>query len=207
MVHRRQVGDETLIFGVHGALWGNAMTWWDHSTGSVWSQPLGEAIAGPRKGQKVELESALFTTWAAWRELYPQTLALDAPAGPSAFDLTEFLVVVDFDADARGYSIPDLRQVGVVNDTVAGVDIAVISDPTNPERWAVFSRQLDTTTVELEISDDVLRDVITGTTFDPIRGVALSGPLVGQDLNLLPALTSFPGDFDSFWPDAEIWEP
>lgn len=207
MVHRRQVGDETLIFGVHGALWGNAMTWWDHSTGSVWSQPLGEAIAGPRKGQKVELESALFTTWEAWQDLHPETLALDAPAGPSAFALASFLVVVDLGTDARGYAIPDMRDAGVINDTVAGVDIAVVSDPTNPQLWAVFSRRLDDTTVELEVDGDVLRDTITGTTFDPNRGVALSGPLLGQNLNLLPALTSFPGDFDSFWPDAEIWEP
>ncbi len=62
MVHRREVNGETLVFGVHGALWGNAMTWWDHSTGSIWSQPLGEAIAGPLKGETVELLPSQFTS-------------------------------------------------------------------------------------------------------------------------------------------------
>jgi hypothetical protein len=143
MVHRRQVGDDTLIFGVHGALWGNAMTWWDHSTGSIWSQPLGEAIAGPRKGQKVKLESALFTTWDAWVEAYPSTLALDVPAGPSSFDLADLIIVVDFSVQTRGYAVPQLREVGVVNDTVAGIPIAVVVDPADGDRWSVFSRQLD----------------------------------------------------------------
>ena len=43
MVHRRDLNGEVLVFGNQGALWGNAMTWWDHETGTVWSQPLGEA--------------------------------------------------------------------------------------------------------------------------------------------------------------------
>ena len=93
MVHRRQLGDDTLVFGVHGALWGNAMTWWDHDTGSVWSQPLGEAIAGPRKGETVELLASSFTTWSAWSSDNPDTLALDAPGGNSGFDLGELHIL------------------------------------------------------------------------------------------------------------------
>jgi len=207
MVHRRQVEDETLIFGVHGALWGNAMTWWDHGTGSVWSQPLGEAILGPRKGQKLDLVSSQFTTWEAWRSAHPSTLALDVPAGPSSFDLADFLLVIDFDEEARGYAVPDLRDVGVINDTVAGVDVALVSDPHDPQRWSVFSRLLETGTVELQIEGAVVRDTFSGTTFDPISGVGLDGPLSDQTLGQLPAFTSFPGDFDTFWPDAQIWTP
>ena len=114
MVHRRQVGNETLIFGVQGALWGNAMTWWDHSTGSIWSQPLGEAIAGPRKGQTVELLSSQFTTWAAWVDAHPDTLALAVDAGPSRFDLGDFYLVVDFTEEVRAYHDPIAEKVGPV---------------------------------------------------------------------------------------------
>ena len=207
MVHRREVNGETLIFGVHGALWGNAMTWWDHSTGSIWSQPLGEAIAGPRKGQTVELVASEFTTWGAWRDEHPGTLALDAPAGPSGFDLADFYIVVDFTDEARAYPVPDLRRAGVVNDVVAGLEIAVVSDPTEPDRWAVFSRRVGDTVVELEVDGEVLRDTVSGTTFDPTRGFALDGELQGEILDLLPGLTSFPGDYDTFWPDGTVWRP
>ena len=78
MVHRREIDGKEIVFGNQGALWGNAMTWWDHETGTVWSQPIGEAIVGPRKGDQVELLPSELTVWSSWREAHPGTLALDA---------------------------------------------------------------------------------------------------------------------------------
>lgn len=208
MVHRRTVdNDETLIFGVHGALLGNAMTWWDHSTGSIWTQPTGEAIAGPRKGERVELLPSQFTSWAAWRGAHPETVALDVPAGPSSFDLTDFLVVVDFTDEAAGYSIPDLRRVGVVNDVVAGVPVAVVVDPADPTRWAVYSRTVRDEVREFEMVDGLLVDTASGTRFTPALGLGVDGPLELEILDKVAAFTSFPDDFGTFWPDGRIWEP
>ncbi len=196
-----------MIFGVHGALWGNAMTWWDHETGSIWSQPLGQAIAGPRKDETVELLPSEYTDWGAWRDEHPDTLALDAAAGPTGFNLEDFYLVVDFADDARAYPVPDLQRVGVVNDVVAGLEIAVVSDPTDSQRWAVFSRALGDHVVELEVDGDLLRDRITGTTFHPTLGLGVEGELSDEILDLLPGLTSFPGDFDTFWPEGSVWAP
>ena len=82
------------------------MTWWDHDTGSVWSQPLGEAILGPRAGARLDLVPSTLTTWNAWRTAHPQTLALDAPGSPSSrFDLERMAVVVDFGTQAAAYLI------------------------------------------------------------------------------------------------------
>ena len=81
MVHRRDLNGEKPVFGNQGALWGNAMTWWDHGTGSVWSQPLGEAILGPRKGDRLELFPSSMTTWGAWRDAHPDTLVLSTDTG------------------------------------------------------------------------------------------------------------------------------
>lgn len=64
-VHRRELDGEPVLFGNQGALWSNAMTWWDHQTGSIWSQPLGEAIAGPYKGRRLDLLPSTLTTWSA----------------------------------------------------------------------------------------------------------------------------------------------
>lgn len=205
MVHRRQVDSETLIFGVHGALLGNAMTWWDHSTGSIWTQPTGEAIAGPRKGQTVELLPSQFTSWAAWKETYPDTQALDVAAGPSSFDLTDFLIVVDFTEEARGYRVPDLRRVGVVNDEVAGVPIAVVSDPADATRWSVYSRTVAGEVRTFDLFNGALVERETGTTFDPARGFGLEGPLAAETLDHLAGFTAFPSDFGTFWPDGTIW--
>jgi hypothetical protein len=205
MVHRRQVNGSEIVLGNQGALWGNAMTWWDHETGSVWSQPIGEAIAGPLAGTTLELLPSNLTEWGAWREAHPDTLALDAPGEPSRFSLDRTVLVVDFGSETVAYPVPDLRRHGVVNDVVAGVEVAVLFDPADDQRWAVFSRRLDGRSVELVVEDGLVVDVETGTTWDPVRGIALSGPLEGEVLDLLPGFTSFPQDFFTFWPQGRVW--
>jgi hypothetical protein len=205
MVHRRELEGRTLIFGVHGALWGNAMTWWDHETGSVWSQPIGEAILGPRKGEKVELLPSSLTRWGPWREEHPETLALDARGGFDGFALEQMALVVDFGTEVAAYPVLRLQEVGVVNDVVAGVELAVLIDPADDQRWTVFSRRLDDTVVELTIVDGELIDAASGTRFDPTRGIGRGGDLDGQILDILPAFTSFPEDVFTFWPEARFW--
>ena len=86
LVHERPV-DETgsaLVFGNQGALYRGAMTWYDHQTGSVWSQPLGMAIAGPSAGRTLPLLPSQLTTWREWRAAHPDRLALvvTEPAPP-----------------------------------------------------------------------------------------------------------------------------
>ena len=207
MVHRREVEGEELVLGNQGDLFRNAMTWWDHSTGSVWSQPLGEAILGPRKGQRLELLPSSLTEWGEWRELYPDTLALDAAGGRAGFDLDQMMIAVDLGDEAVAYPIPDVRSRGSVSDEVAGVPLVVVADPGRPQRWAVFSRTLDDRVVELELRDGELVDPDSGTTWNADRGFGIDGPLRDQQLDLLPAFTVFPGDLHSFWPGARIWSP
>ncbi len=205
MVHRRQVDGETLIFGNQGDLFGNAMTWWDHDTGSVWSQPIGAAILGPRRGQKLELLPSTLTTWEAWRASHPATLALDVHGWATGFDLAQMSIVVDRGTEAASYLVPPLREVGVVNDEVAGMEIAVVIDPEDDERWAVFSRRLDGAIVELAQRGNQIVDVLTDTVFDPFTGRGLAGPLADQTLDRIPAFTAFRPDYVTFFPDGKTW--
>ncbi len=86
LVHRRPMDatGSALVFGNQGALYQGAMTWYDHGSGSVWSQPLGMAIAGPAAGRTLSLLPSQLTTWREWRTAHPDTLALvvDEPAPP-----------------------------------------------------------------------------------------------------------------------------
>jgi len=208
MVHRRIIDGQEVVFGVQGALWGNAMTFWDHDTGSVWSQPLGEAIAGPRKGQKLEALPVSYTTWEAWLEIHPNTLALDAPGGTTGFNLEQMAIMLDLADDAVAYRYPDLVAAGVINDVVAGLEIAVVADPADPDRWGTFARRLgDDTVLTLVIENGILLDQETRTVWDPVRGLGKEGPLAGESLGVLPGFTVFPRDFDTFWPDGRFWQP
>jgi hypothetical protein len=206
MVHRREIEGSEAIFGNQGDLFGNAMTWWDHETGSVWSQPLGRAILGPRTGAALELMPSTLTEWGAWRTTYPETLALDAPDIGTNFVLEQMAIVVDLGEEVVAYPIPDLREVLVVNDVVADIEIGVVIDPNDDSVWAVFSRRLDDTVVELTVVDGRVVDVASGTTFDPARGIGRGGDHDGEILDLLPAITAFPRDVETFWPGARRWQ-
>ena len=207
MVHRRSIEGEEIVFGVQGALLGNAMTFWDHDTGSVWSQPTGEAVAGPRKGERLELLPVSFTSWDAWLEAHPDTLALDTVAGATGFALERMAIVMDLSGDALAVPYPDLLEAGAVNETVAGLEVAIVVDPGDQNRWETFARRIDDRVLTLTVEEGQLVDLETGTTWDPVRGRALSGPLEGEVLAILPSFTIFPDDFGTFFPDGRVWEP
>ena len=205
MVHRRELNGDEIVLGNQGALWGSAMTWWDHETGSIWSQPIGEAIAGPLKGQTLELLPSTLTTWDAWRTAHPETQALNVNGWQTAFKLSDMAIVVDLGTDSAAYEVNALRNQGVVNDVVAGVEVAIVIDPDDDQRWAVFSRRLNDTVVDLTRSEAGLIDSESGTVFDPFTGVGREGPLSNQSLDRLAAFTSFPEDYFTFFPEGRLW--
>ena len=206
MVHRRDLNGEVLVFGNQGALLGNAMTWWDHDTGSVWSQPLGEAVMGPRTGDRLELLAAQLTSWGPWKSDNPLTLALDAPARGSGFGIETMTIVADFGDETGVYPVAVLSEFGPANDLIAGVPISVVLDPKTTDRWKVFHRRVGDQILTLSVSGDQLFDLETGTIWDPSNGRALSGPLDGEILDVLPGFTAFEKDTRTFWLDAKIWE-
>ncbi len=205
MVHRRSIDGDAVVFGNHGALWGNAMTWFDHDTGTIWSQPIGEAIVGPLKGTTLELLPSTLTEWGEWKRLYPDTKALNAPGAPTGFALQQMSIVVALGEDSAAY--PVVLLTTVANDTVNGAPIAVVVEPGEGESWTVFSRTLDDgTIVELEFakSGDLI-DTVSGTTFHVSRGTGIAGPLADQSLDQLPGFTSFAKDYATFYPEGRIW--
>ena len=60
-------------FGNQGGLFLRAMVWWDHETGSFWSQPTGQSILGGYEGVRLEGIPASIETWAAWVAEHPDT--------------------------------------------------------------------------------------------------------------------------------------
>lgn len=205
MVHRRVVDGSEIVLGNQGALYKSAMTWWDHDTGSVWSQPLGKAILGPRKGERLKLLPSALTDWATWKEQHPNTHALDFEAGSAGYSLESLIIAVELEDDAVGYPVAEVRdEGGLINDTIAGVPVAVYVDR-HAGQWTVFSRRLDDRDVTLGIRNGRLVDDATGTVWDPVRGHALEGPLKGETLDQLPAFTAFPANFDDFFPEGRIW--
>lgn len=202
MVHRREIDGREIVLGNHGALWGNAMTWYDHETGSIWSQPLGEAILGPLTGTKLDLLPSTLTRWQDWTEAHPDSFALDAPSSRDGVDLQAVAVVVELNGESLAFPISRVRTGGVANADVGGVPVAVTSSEVD-NNWAVFSRRLDGRIVELAVVDQVLVEVDGDGRWDRVTGFGLGA--TPENLDLLPGFTSFPADYRTFYPDGAIW--
>lgn len=210
MVHRREVDGQAIALGNHGALWGNAMTWWDHDTGSVWSQPLGEAILGPRKGQKLELLASTLTTWADWQESHPDTFALAVASSPRGFALDQMSIVIELGTASASFPVADIREAIVINAEVGGEPVAVVVEP-ETDNWAVFSREVDGRVVDLTVDRGVggleaaaLGEVGGGGRWDIASGLRERSP--GESLPLLPGFTAFQRDYWTFFPDGQVWD-
>ncbi len=84
VVVSRNVGAETLDFGVSGLLLDSNLLMYDRRTEpgseSLWSQLQARAIAGPAAAQHAHLEvlAGQLTTWQQWQTMYPDTVVMAA---------------------------------------------------------------------------------------------------------------------------------
>ena len=82
MVFASNVGkNNALIFGVSGLLYNSDVLLYDRNTESLWSQIMGEAVAGKLKGSKLKQLPALHTTFTNWKEKYPDSKVLSTDTG------------------------------------------------------------------------------------------------------------------------------
>ncbi|HCF4209955.1 TPA: DUF3179 domain-containing protein [Pseudomonas aeruginosa] len=67
--------------GVSGKLLNSNVVMYDRASDSYWSQIAAVAIEGPLKGQSLDEIQVTWTTWARWKERYPQTQVLTERTG------------------------------------------------------------------------------------------------------------------------------
>lgn len=107
LTYSREVGNETLEFGVSGKLLDANLVMYDRSTETYWSQIQGEAIIGPRTPQELDLIFSSITTWRDWRSAHPDTRVLSRRTGAG----------VASDYEANPYS-------GYANSSVVGFGVS-----------------------------------------------------------------------------------
>jgi len=204
-VHDRRLEGETLVFGNAIGLYLGAMTLWDHATSSIWSQPVGEAIAGARNGEKLALLPSQVTTWANWRAAYSlsfvMTTGLDrAGVSRQAFD-PDFVIGLVLGEHARAYRYEAVAGAGLVQDQIAGAPVLVWAAEGD---FRVYLRLVGEQELNFKQREGQIVDTETGSVWDIRLGLALEGELAGQALVSLPALTAYDWAFRDFYPGAEI---
>ena len=208
-MHDRRIDGEAVVFGNQGALFMNAMTWFDHITASIWSQPWGLAIEGELKGTRLLQLPMSLVPWAGWKMDHPDTLVLDLPdVWPGNFGLSfreDFVIGVALGDHARSYPFPILAEEVVVNDAVGPFPIVLHTSPES-SNVQVFVRQAQGQVLTFVPEGTRMRDRETGSLWDPIRGLAVEGPLRGQGLQRVPGNSSADWAWRDFYPKSTEYQ-
>ncbi len=205
-------------FGNEGALFMNAMTWWDHESLSVWSQPWGAAIGGDLIGTRLTLVPFDLLPWNVWLERNPDTLVLvDERAEiefPAQLPQDLFVIGVSIAEDAKGFYYRSLVNARVVNEHVGEFPVAVFADRKTRE-IDVFLRTAQgekadaagfTGKLNFEVDlQGAVTDSETGSTWNLRLGVAIEGPLRGALIQRVPYVSSFDWAWSDFFPQTTFW--
>ena len=185
----------------------NAMTWYDHETQSIWSQPWGRALEGTYKGVELFLLPSQITTWSNWKMEYPHTLAMtsdvDRVGATQRFD-PNFVIGIVLDETAKAFYYQDVAEKTIVNDFLGEIPVLVWAADSN---YHTFVRQVDDKTLSFESRNGELIDSETGSTWDLSRGLATDGPLTGMSLQSIPSLSSYDWAWSDFYPGSEFYQP
>lgn len=226
-MYARTVNGKVLTLGVSGKLVRNSLLMYDHETSSLWSHLTGSAIQGPLSGSQLTVLPATETRWGAWKAAYPATRVLPHDfrrqldqyasyyAGPdsgilgrkrqdsrlSAKDKVIGIRLMDL---PKAYALDSVIRAKVVNDTVDQAAIVVVA--TGDRSASVYLRTLNGQTLDFDARDSKFQDRETGTTWDPITGRAIAGPMAGQSLTPVPATTSFWFGWLDFFPGTALYK-
>ena len=206
-MHDRRIDGQTHVFGNAGGLMMNAMTWWDHETESIWSQPWGRSIGGVYEGVELFLLPSQITTWASWKAEHPNTLAMINDYGRVGFTQKfdpDFVIGLILADDVMAYYYRDVEAVGVVNDFVGPVPVLVWA---GDENFHAYVRQVGDQVLTFRLEGDKLVDEETGSTWNITRGLATDGPLKGEGLQSVPGSSSFDWAWVDFFPESGFYQP
>jgi len=205
---------------------------YDHETGSLWSQVTGEALGGPLAGEHLRIMASTQASWGTWRREHPETLLLAINQsllgdpyssyyrGPSLgveHDPTDSVVDprlnpkdkvigLRLGGAVKAYSLSTLAKDKVVNDLVGGVPVVVVFDGAT-ESGAVFRRDSAgrLLTFRPERSALELTDEESGSTWNGLIGIAVSGPLNGTVLEQLPITYGFWFAWSDLYPETDLF--
>ena len=238
----RTLPDGTVLdFGTTGNLRNSDLVMYDRQTQSWWQQFTGEAIVGELTGTQLEFLPSQIIAWSEFKENHPDGTVLSRETGHarpygsnpySGYDninsspwfrlpgddgrlppMERVVAIMLGDVDVA-YPFADLREVGVVNDEVAGIPVVVFwqagtsstfgNDGDDVGSAGVFQRELDGQELTFMVEGSGFTDLETGSQWN-ILGQATMGPLEGSQLEKVVSGDHFWFAWATFKPETIIW--
>jgi hypothetical protein len=211
-VYARQVGDQKLTLGVSGMLWNRSLVMYDKETESLWSHLLGEAKQGPLKGKKLEQVPAVLTDWQTWSKQHPKGSVVLLSRTSKEYRREfyrapeQFVLGIAADGKAKAWGFGELSKAPALNEEWDKQSVLVVFDKASVTA-RLYGRKLGDQVLTFQMAEGKLTDKETGSTWEPVTGQALAGPLAGKYLAALPAVVSYRQAWLQFHPRSEMVPP
>ena len=213
-MHDRRVGGRVLTLGNQGALFMGAMTWWDHETASIWSQPWGAAIDGPLTGARLDLVPSEVRTLGSWTDRHGDTrvLVVGESGHAGLFEpvrMVDFFVIgVTLGDGASAYRYSDVAEARVINDRVGAEPIVVFAGPGAGGADVFLATPAGTgRALTFRHEDGLYVDEQTGSSWSPSSGLATGGPLAGERLVRIAYASAYDWAWEDFYPHSRLFDP
>ncbi len=227
-VFERVIDGQEVEFGTSGKLYNSNLVMYDRLTNSYWSQALGKAIVGELAGYELSTIPFDVIRWGDWKSLHPDSVVLTTNTGHiraygvdpygNYYTETRILfpventddrmhpkeIILGFnDGDVyKAYKQQDVESAVIINDQINNNPIFLVS--LYPENARAFERTVDGKVLEFFFKDESIIDKETNSEWN-YDGVAISGALVGTELNRIPFNPGFWFEWIAFHPDTDVY--
>jgi hypothetical protein len=222
-------------FGVSGLLYNTNVIPYDRLTDTNWSQMRFEAVNGQLIGEKPEVISMIETSWATWKEMYPETMVVaretghnrnygNYPYGDYKTNHNSLLFPVNktdirLQAKKRVLGIMKGQNAKVYPMDRFGEETQLVFDTFQDELLAVIGNKKANLAVVLNrrLSDGTVLDLALVGAADPwllkdqegnqwnLFGKAIAGPREGESLEPIPQMIGFWFSWPPFFEGIEIY--
>jgi hypothetical protein len=212
IVYSRDVNGQILTFGISGMMWDFSGVLYDQETESLWSQVLGVAKRGLLRGKSLTPIPSVLTDWKTWALHYPEsTVALLGPTSTEFQSgknqsLVRFVLGVQNGRLAKAWGFDVLARTQAFSDNWDGRPVLAVLDRSSFTA-RLYSREIDGRAATFRADQGKLTDLESKSTWDPVTGMAIAGPLTGRSLVALPAVVFFREAWLRFHPGSEITQP
>jgi len=157
---------------------------------------------------------ATMTTWAEWKQRHPKTTVLSMSRTSKKFrenvwkspEKFVYGVPLGVGRSAPAVSLAVLQKNGMLQFVIDDTSILVTYSEKG-KRVQAFDAQVDGKMLKFTLGDKgVLKDVATGSEWDGVSGMALSGTMKGKQLTMIPGTVSYRKAWKMFYPDDKVVE-
>ncbi len=227
----RNINGSLTTFGVSGKLYNTNLIPYDRASDSYWSQMRLDCVNGELMGSGITTFNVIETSWATWKEAYPDTKVLNTDTGhnrnydeypyedyrtnnarilfPVSINDTRLpskervLGLVEGETK-RVYSIELFEDNQVIVDQIDGKEIIVIGSKEN-NFIVAFENQNLSNLICVSEQLPVIAEDEEGNRIT-LSGEVADGPLAGTQLVPQKAFMGYFFSFGAFYEDIEIYD-